>query len=186
MKTYSCPNSLKTSRLIAINLETTGLNPIFNTIIELGIIEVKNGEIVQQYSKLFGGGRSSMHQVRKVHGIRDAERLGKPTFKKCAKRIADYFSGAVLVSCNGNKFDIPFMKEKMKEAGVSLLYSRHIDTDLISRKLKSRKNDLEWLCRLYDIPYDGSHRGGLAKCHCTLQLLYAFCEKFGEDQVLES
>lgn len=182
--TYKCPEGLKSSRLIVLDLETTGLHQVFNNIIELGVVEVNGGEVTKEYSRLFGGGRSSMYLVRKVHGIKDADREGKPTFKQCARKVADYLSGAILITHNGTKFDIPFMEAKMKEVGVNLSHHRHIDTYLISKKLEHEKNSLEWLCGKYGIPYDESNHRGLTDCLCTLQLLYAFCEKFGEAAIL--
>lgn len=181
---YQCPNSLLGHRMVCLDLETTGLDIIRNNIIELGVVEVKQGKVTQQYSKLFGGGRSSMYLVRKVHGIKDSERSGKPTFKACCNRIANYLAGAVIITHNGTKFDIPFMEEKMKVAGVNLSYLRHIDTYLLSRKLEHEKNSLEYLCGQYGIKYDESNHRGLTDCLCTLQILYAFCNKFGEDKVL--
>ena len=76
------------------------------------------------------------------------------------------------------------MEAKMKEVGVNLSHHRHIDTYLISKKLEHEKNSLEWLCGKYGIPYDESNHRGLTDCLCTLQLLYAFCEKFGEAAIL--
>lgn len=181
---YQCPDVLANQRLVCLDIETTGLDIVKNNIIELGVVEVKQGKITQQYSKLFGGGRSSMYLVRKIHGIKDAERLGKATFKQCSKRIADYLAGAVIVTHNGTKFDVPFMEEKMRESGVSLSYVRHIDTYLLSKKLEHEKNSLEWLCKHYSINYDESNHRGLTDCLCTLQVLYAFCEKFGSSKIL--
>lgn len=181
---YACPEVLRSSRLVCLDIETTGLSPVWNNIIELGVVEVKNGLITQKYSKLFGGGRSSMYLVRKIHGIKDYERQGKQTFAQCAPKVAQYLTGATLVSHNGAKFDVPFIESKMKEVGISLSYFRHIDTYLISRKLEHKYNSLEWLCHHYNIPYDESNHRGLTDCLCTLQLLYAFIEKFGADRIL--
>lgn len=181
---YQCPDGLKNSRLIVLDLETTGLDLLFNNIIELGVVEVKDGEVVREYSKLFGGGRSSAYLVKNVHGIKDSERIGKPTFRECAEKIANYLSGAILVTHNGAKFDIPFMEMKMKEVGVTLSYYKQIDTYLISKKLEHERNSLEWLCGHYGIKYDESNHRGLTDCLCTLQLLYAFCQKFGCEKIL--
>ncbi len=181
---YVCPEFLKPERLIALDIETTGLSRTWNTIIELGVVEVMNGEIVRRYSRLFGGGRSSIYLVRKVHGIRDSERRNRKTFAQCAQRVAQYLNGATLVTHNGARFDVPFIEARMKEAGTTLSYFRHIDTYLISRRMKHQHNSLEWLCHRYDIPYDETNHRGLTDCFCTLQLLYAFAEKFGSDEIL--
>jgi DNA polymerase-3 subunit alpha (Gram-positive type) len=53
-----CPDILKDKRILALDIESTGLSTIYNTIIELGVIEVINGEVKTEYTKLFGGGHS--------------------------------------------------------------------------------------------------------------------------------
>lgn len=181
---YTCPVSLRSSRIISLDIETTGLSPVINTIIELGVVEVLNGEVRTQYSRMFGGGRSPIYLVRNVHGIRDAEREGLSTFVESSRKIAGFLSNAILVTHNGTKFDIPFIENKLKEGGTSLTYSRHIDTYVISKRLKHEHNSLGWLCQNYGIAYGEDNHRGLTDCLCTLQLLYAMCDKFGEREVL--
>lgn len=200
--TYNCPSKLKGCRLISLDIETTGLDIRLNNIIELGVVEVVDGVEKRQYSRLFGGGRSSPYLVRNVHGITDGERKNKSTFKESSQKISDYLFGATLVTHNGAKFDIPFMEWKMKEAGVSLSYKRHFDTYLLAKSLKRpvmdekgkpvmekgkqvfepihERHSLEYLCGVYGIPYNEENHRGLKDCWCTLQLLYALTEKFPE------
>ena len=177
---YECPDLLKSYRIVCLDLETTGLSAIFNNIIELGVVEIVNGEIKTKYSRLFGGGRSSMYLVRKVHKIRDFEREGKTTFAESAKSVADWLNGAVLLTHNGAKFDIPFMKRKMEEVRVSLNFPFQIDTFLLSKKYGDHEfHSLKWLCEKYGIPYGDENHRGLTDCICTVQLRYALVEKFG-------
>ena len=182
---YSCPETLRHDRLICLDLETTGLSPTFNNIIELGVVEVKEGKVVTRYSRLFGGGRSSMYLVQNVHHIRDAERTGQPTFAECAQKIADYLAGAILITHNGAHFDIPFMQTKMASSGVRFDIHRHIDTIVVSRRLKHEHNSLKWLCGKYGIPYGDDNHRGLTDCLCTLQLFYALCDRYGTEEVLK-
>ena len=178
---YKCPECLRDHRMVCIDLETTGLSPVFNNIIELGVVEVVGGEIKTKYSRLFGGGRSSMYLVRKVHKIRDCERVGKSTFAESASAVARWLNGSILLSHNGAKFDIPFMKSKMSEVGVKLECPVSIDTYQLSKKYGSYEfHSLQWLCKRYGIPYGEENHRGLTDCLCTVQLLYAMVDDFGE------
>ena len=179
---YACPDCLKDKRIVCLDLETTGLSPIFNNIIELGVVEILDGKPKTQYSRLFGGGRSSMFLVRKIHKIKDCEREGKSTFAESAKAVANWLDGAILLTHNGAKFDIPFMKAKMDEVGVKLNCPISIDTYLLSKKIgKHDFHSLQWLCGKYGIPYGEENHRGLTDCICTVQLLYVFVEKFGPE-----
>ncbi len=192
---------MRNRRIVALDLEHTGLSTVFNNIIELGVVEVVGGEIKTKYSRLFSGGRSPMYLVRKVHGIRDCDRKGVTSFAQACARMARWLEGCTLVTHNGIKFDVPFLEAKMNENGVSLRIAEHIDTYVLAKGIKRVKRDadgreirdakgrpvmesifeghsLEYLCGLYDIPYNEENHRGLKDCWCTLQLLYALCEKF--------
>ena len=179
-----CPDILKDKRLITLDIESTGLNIIYNTIIELGVIEVVNGEVKTEYSRLFGGGHSSMYLVRKVHHIKDFERRGKKTFKECAEKIASFLSNSIIVTHNGNSFDIPMIERKLSEAGYEIKNFKSLDTLQLVKKMRKeedddkqvKRNTLGALCNEFGLVYGGeegnkSHRG-LEDAEATLDLLY--------------
>lgn len=198
---YPCPQILESDRLISFDIETTGLSPIYNNIIELGVVEMAGGEIKTRYSRLFGGGRSSVYTVRQVHHIPDSERRGLPTFGEKARQIAGWFGTATLVSHNGTAFDLPFIQERMRAAGVQYAPIRHFDTLRIARRLDAPPKDapeaikrayrpkfashrLGDMCAHYGIAYGDQNHRGLADCECTLALLFALCAEFGTAAVL--
>ena len=182
-----CPDILKDKRILALDIESTGLSTIYNTIIELGVIEVINGEVKTEYTKLFGGGHSSMYLVRKVHHIKDSERKGKKTFKECAEKIADFLSNSIIVTHNGNSFDLPMISQKLQEAGYNIENYRSIDTLQLVRKMRKnegiddekkqqKRNTLGNLCKEFGLIYGGedgnnAHRG-LEDAEATLDLLF--------------
>lgn len=182
------PDIFKNKRLIALDLETTGLSVVFNTIIELGVVEVQNGVVVQRYSRLFGGGHSAMYLVRKIHQIRDSERKFKPTFKSCAEKISKYLSNAILVAHNGNAFDIPMIQNKCSASGFPLENIKVIDTLQLARKMRKKEgeegdekkqrghNTLENLCKEFGLQYGGDEGGrshhGLEDSEACLDLLF--------------
>ena len=178
--TFECPSCLKNSRMIVLDIETTGLDIIFNTIIEIGVIEVQFGKIVKEYSTLFGGGRSSLYLTRKIHHIKDSDRIGKPKFSERADKLSKYLSNSVIVTHNGLNFDIPMLNQKFSEIGVRMDNVKFIDTYVIAKKLNCfESNSLENLSKVFNLEY-GAHRG-LGDSKTTLQLLYAFIDKYGED-----
>lgn len=180
---YECPEILKSKRLLSVDIETTGLSIIYNTIIELGVVEVNRGVVVQKHSRLFGGGHSSMYLVRKIHKIKDCERLNKNTFKQNADKISNYLSNSIIVTHNGNRFDLPMIQQKLSECGRAIQNFKTVDTYAIAKKLGHESNSLKNLCEEYGIQYGGndgdkSHRG-LEDAEATLQLLYFFVGEKG-------
>ena len=189
------PDIFKGKRLIACDLETTGLSVLYNTIIEIGCVEVNNGRVVKfgsksGFTRLFSGGHSSMYLVRKVHHIKDSDRSsGKySTFKQSAEKISEYLSNSILVTHNGNSFDIPMNQQKLTEAGFPLHDFKSIDTLQLVRKMRKKesgeedekrqhgRNTLGNLCKEFGLVYGGdegrnAHRG-LEDAEACLDLLF--------------
>ena len=189
------PDIFKGKRLIACDLETTGLSVLYNTIIEIGCVEVNNGRVVKfgsksGFTRLFSGGHSSMYLVRKVHHIKDSDRSSEKysTFKQSAEKISEYLSNSILVTDNGNSFDIPMIQQKLTEAGYPLHDFKSIDTLQLVRKMRKKesgeedekrqhgRNTLENLCREFGLVYGGdegrnAHRG-LEDAEACLDLLF--------------
>lgn len=174
-----CPDMLKNLSFLVFDIETNGLNPVFSTIIEIGCIEVEKGEIKKEYTTLFGGGKSSMYLVRRVHKIRDKERFGKKSFKERAESISKYFSNKILVGHNIDRYDVPMMQTKLQECGYNLDNIKTIDTLKIAREIGHESNTLENLSKVYGVE-EGEHHRGLDDARMTLNVLYAFAEKFPE------
>ena len=189
------PDCFKQGRLISVDCETTGLSVLYNTIIEIGCVEVNNGRVVKfgsksGFTRLFSGGHSSMYLVRKVHHIKDSDRSSEKysTFKQSAEKISEYLSNSILVTHNGNSFDIPMIQQKLTEAGFPLHDFKSIDTLQLVRKMRKKesgeedekrqhgRNTLENLCREFGLVYGGdegrnAHRG-LEDAEACLDLLF--------------
>jgi len=64
--------------LVAIDLETTGLDQEQDAIIEVGAVRVVDGQIVDEYSTLVNPGRPIPDNITFLTGIRDEDFLPKP------------------------------------------------------------------------------------------------------------
>ncbi len=184
-----CPTVFKDSRLVAVDIETTGLNIRFNTIIELGFIEYVNCMQSRAGTQLFAGGHSPIYLVRQVHHIPDKDRRGfrRKRFEDCAAQIHDLLEGAVLVTHNGNSFDIPMIQAKLETAGHPVQKFRSIDTLQLIRKWRKSQGDeddddrrgrnrLGNLCKEFGVQYGGESgdraHHGLEDSAACLELLF--------------
>lgn len=146
-------------REIIFDTETTGLDAREDRIIEFGGIELINrfptGRTFHHY--INAQGRPVNPEAQAVHGISDADLVGKPTFGEIAAELADFLDGAMLVAHNAG-FDIGFLNAEFARLGLSPLDpGRVVDTLAIARrKHPMGPNSLDALCRRYGI--DNSHR----------------------------
>ena len=146
-------------REIIFDTETTGLDNREDRIIEFGGIELVNrfptGRTFHHY--INAQGKSVHPEAQAVHGISDAELVGKPIFADIVDELISFVDGAMLVAHNAN-FDIGFLNAEFARLGRPPIDpSVVIDTlAMARRKHPMGPNSLDALCRRYGI--DNSHR----------------------------
>jgi len=164
------------TRMLVMDIETTGLDRQRDHVIELGVIEVVDGEILRQNCVLFGGGTCSPECVA-IHGITDSMRAGEQTFmQKSAsfKRYIEQKAGdrkTILCGHNIRDFDLPFLLSAAYRAGNPVTPPVDIvDTLRLARRhLRAPSNRLLDLCAAYGVTY-GGHRGLGDSMSCWLLL----------------
>jgi DNA polymerase III epsilon subunit-like protein len=178
--------------LRCLDIETTGFSREKDYVIELGMVVMNCGVVKFEGEVMFGGGKSHPESL-KVHGITDQERIGLPVFAEKAKHFKKVVEDpavspdgkdipVIFVGHNGDKFDIPFLVAKCKQAGHPIMTKdgnlRTVDTAKLARKhLSSPDYKLETLCKVYGLEH-GNHRG-LGDTWSCLNLL-AVCMKKGK------
>jgi len=114
---------LKGTRIIAVDIETTGLSIKKAWIRELGVSEYVDGKFVREGVGLFSGGVCEKGAER-VHGISDAMVEGKPTFLEKAASFCNVVHGngkpADLLGHNVARYDLPIIKKFLHQAGIEL------------------------------------------------------------------
>ena len=157
-------------RVIALDIETTGA-PKGGTdrIIQLGVVEFIDGKFIREYSKLFGGGRSTPFCYR-IHHIKDSDRDGCPTFESCCEKIAKYLSNSIIVGHNVVKCDMRMINGQMKNLGFEIKNYKMIDTYRLAKDvLPFEKFNLELCCKELGIDF-GEH-DALGDAKSSLMLL---------------
>ncbi len=69
---------LSGATFVVVDVETTGLNPMRDTIIELGAVKFLNGEEVAEFSQLINPQRPLPAKIVEITGITDAMLSGMP------------------------------------------------------------------------------------------------------------
>lgn len=146
-------------REIILDTETTGLDPRLDRIIELGGVELVNkfptGRTFHEY--INPAGRPVHPEAKAIHGIGDADLVGKPVFAQIAEAFLEFIDGAHIVAHNAN-FDAGFINAELERIGADpIAADRVVDTLAIARrKHPMGPNSLDALCRRYGI--DNAHR----------------------------
>ncbi len=116
-----------------LDLETTGLSFRTEKITEVGIMKIKNGEVLDEFSCFVNPEKPIPQRVVEVTNITDDMVKDAETIDKVFPKILDFVGDSVLVAHNAD-FDIGFLKYNAKQLGYSL-ENTYIDTLRLSKDL---------------------------------------------------
>ncbi|CAN5741020.1 hypothetical protein BH11PAT2_BH11PAT2_00630 [soil metagenome] len=100
-----------------VDTETTGMRPPYSRIIDIGIIRVEHGKVVERFQSLINPGVSIPSYIRRFTNISDEDLLDAPSFEDVALQIQELLSGAVFVAHNA-PFDYGFVKSEFARIGM--------------------------------------------------------------------
>ena len=93
------------------------MRPGFARVIDIGIIRVEKGQVVERYQTLINPGMSVPSFISGFTGIRDADLVSAPEFEEVALEIERLLKDAVFVAHNA-AFDYGFMKAEFARIGM--------------------------------------------------------------------
>lgn len=102
-------------RFAVIDVETTGLNPQHNRIVEIAVVTT------DAWGRVLGEWSSRIHPdgpvgATHIHGITDADVVGAPKFADIAADLALHLAGAAFAAHNA-PFDLGFLRHEFGRAG---------------------------------------------------------------------
>ena len=96
---------------VSIDLETTGLNPKRDRIIEIGAIRVEQGQIVEEFSTFVDPGRKLEERITELTGIRDEDLADAPQLDEVFPKLLE-FMGELPLLGHSILFDYSFLKKR--------------------------------------------------------------------------
>ena len=170
-----------TTSYVSIDLETTGLNPKLDKIIEIGAVKVIDGQVTETFHSYVNPGRRLEDRIVELTGIRQEQVNEAPAIEAVFPAL-EAFLGEWPLLGHRILFDYSFLKK----AAVNLkrpFEKQGIDTLRIARcflpQLEHRT--LPYLCEYYQIEHD-AHRAS-ADAEATSRLYEILCREFyGKDE----
>ncbi|MFC1490594.1 helicase C-terminal domain-containing protein [Candidatus Latescibacterota bacterium] len=96
---------------VSFDVETTGLDPKKNEIIEIGAVKVENGEFIEEYSEFVYPGCPIPDFITHLTGISDSDVAEAESIQTVLPTFLDFADGYILLGQNVN-FDISFINNK--------------------------------------------------------------------------
>lgn len=172
-----------TDTFVCIDLETTGLQPKTDKIIEIGAVRVDEGRITGEWESLVNPERKLDERIVELTGIRDEQLVGAKQAAEVLPELLAFLGDRPLLG-HCVSFDFAFLKRAAAQQKLSF-ERQGIDTLKIARKylqeLESRS--LSALCIHYEIPHK-AHRA-LDDARATTALYGKLAEEFYEKETAE-
>ena len=144
--------------LVFLDVETTGMNPVYDRVTEIGLIEVEPGGRTLEWSTLVNPGIRIPPTVQTITGITDAMVALAPAFGEIAQPLLARLEGQLLVAHNA-RFDYGFLRNEFHRAGHRYA-SRVLCTVKLSRKLypQESRHNLDALMTRHGVECEARHR----------------------------
>lgn len=160
--TVSCISFSKGQNLdttyCVLDLETTGLSFRTEKITEVGIMKVKNGEVIDEFSCFVNPEKPIPQKVVEVTNITDDMVKDAETIDKVFPKILEFVGDSILVAHNAD-FDIGFLKYNASQLGYEL-NNTYLDTLRLAKSLfpDFKKYKLGFIADKLGIVVEVAHR----------------------------
>ncbi|MDD2256017.1 MAG: 3'-5' exonuclease [Bacteroidales bacterium] len=166
--------------IVFFDLETTGINPNTDRIVELSYLKVYPNGNEEGKTLRVNPGIPIPPEATAVHHITDADVADCPTFKEIGKQLARDIEGCDLAGFNSNRYDIPLLAEEFLRHDIDFDMSKRkfVDVQVIFHKMEQRTLTAayKFYCQKELI---GAH-GAEADTRATYEVLMAQLDRYPE------
>jgi DNA polymerase-3 subunit alpha (Gram-positive type) len=181
----NCQNVNLDSVFVVFDIETTGLNPKNDNIIEIGAVKISNRKVIDSFSTFVHIDKKLPGKIIELTSITDDMLQGQPEIDEALPAFLDFAKECVLVAHNA-KFDLGFIKENTKVLSIENYNPPVLDTLELSKALiKDVKNHrLNTLTKKLGINLINHHRA-VDDANATGQLLIILLNKLSEREIYD-
>ncbi len=101
--------SISNMEFSVLDFETTGTSGVKNRAIEIGIVRVKNSQILETFQTFINPGCLIPFYITNLTGITNEDVYDAPFFEEITSQIVDFIGDSILVAHN-MPFDFSFLK----------------------------------------------------------------------------
>ncbi len=150
---------------VVFDLETTGVSPYNDEVIEISAVKARKGKVVEEFSELVNPKRTIPFAASRVNNITDDMVSDAPFFDEVLRHFLEFVGEDVLVGHNIQSFDMKFIYRDCERYFHQLITNDYVDTLILAKRCfpEWRHRRLGDLADYYGISTQGAHRA-LADC----------------------
>jgi DNA polymerase III subunit alpha, Gram-positive type len=151
--------NLADATYVVFDVETTGLSAVYDTIIELAAVKVKEGEIIDRFESFANPHHPLSATTIELTGITDDMVQDAPEIEEVLRKFHDWIGDDILVAHNAS-FDMGFLNVGLQKIGLGKAKNPVIDTLELARFLypEMKNHRLNTLAKKFDVELTQHHR----------------------------
>ena len=159
---------------VIFDVETTGLSAIYDKVIELSAVKMKDGEVLERFDEFIDPGFPLSEQTTQLTSITDEMVHGSKSEEEVFKMFKDFCDGCIIAGHNVS-FDMGFMNTGYRRHKMTEITEPVIDTLPLARFLypNLRGYRLNTLSKRFKVALEHHHRANY-DAEATGHLLYKF------------
>lgn len=154
---------------IVLDIETTGLDPKYDEIIEISALKVRNNIITEEFSSLVKAKEEIDDFITSLTGITNEMVQDSPSIEAVIPEFLDFIGDDIIIGHNIN-FDINFLFDNTFAYFDKYLSNDFVDLMRLTRKVLDNlpNQKLKTIAKYFNINTTGMHRG-YKDCRVTLE-----------------
>jgi len=168
------------------DFETTGTSAHHDKVIEIGIVKIKKGKIVDTFSSFINPGRPVPFYITQITGITTTDVQDAPYFDEVYPQIKEFVGDTILTAHNLN-FDYSFLKHECLNHELEVLSNLSICTLRLARRMYPQfpSKSLGNLVKQLKIRHRDVHRG-LGDATATAKILLRMFKQLREEHDIDT
>jgi CBS domain-containing protein len=146
---------------VSLDTETTGLDPANARIVQIGVIDISNGELKSEtaWEQIVDPGTPIPDVASKIHGISDADVSGSPDLATLWPELTERLGGRVVIG-HSIGFDLSVLHAEARRAGLDWQKPRALCVRMLAMLVAPSLADhsLDALANWLDIGIENRHR----------------------------
>lgn len=150
---------LDDAEYIVFDVETTGLSAIYDTIIEIAAVKIREGEVIDTFESFANPHHRLSATTIDLTGITDDMVRNAPDIDEVLRNFYEWCEDGIFVAHNAS-FDMGFLDAGLKKMGIPKTTNGVVDTLELARFLYPdfKNHRLNTLCKRFDIELTQHHR----------------------------
>ena len=150
---------LSDATYVVFDIESTGLSVVYDTLIELAGVKIKNGTVIGEYSTFVNPGKQIGEYISNLTGISNLDVAKAPKIEQVLREFHEFSKDSILVAHNAD-FDLGHVYHNYRQLGIDFVEQPSIDTMMLAKAVypDRQRYSLDNLCKFLKVSLNGHHR----------------------------